>query len=723
MGLKAHGEAALSRRSILPEGSDSRWDWLRGSEAGASCEGHLPQIRSDVGRLGVFYGAEPRLGPPDSFQCTRLSLRAIAGGRLAHFHAPAMTSLINPRSFGWLCAALFGATLFGCSGSGSGSTSFTLHETTQSIASTTVPELSGVLFAFLADEATFGAGGTDLNGDADVIDSVAVVVNTSNQVETELGVAALELEWVGDDLFLIVNETLDGRNWDANPALTSNVLLHWVQGMALPELVATVPATNLPRMVAVSTRLYYHNVTTPVGAFQSNLFFVDAAAPTVPVPVTTQDATAELSVQILGAEGGLLSCVLDETVEGRDLNNDTDMTDTSVLALLDANDVAGILRNVALAVPAASPVRALSTGTNDWLVAFLVDEADQGATNFNDPLLFAASWKPAQCAGFEDADTLDDVLHYLNFALWDMNPGVNPPINTGLVGDGRVVVIPGTAGFVGTLSLESDEGTCDLNGDGDTADRIFRYTQATTPTLPPGAQANMHAVAHMVPGGTFGVVELDTAFVVLVDEAADGEDHDGDAGNDFDLLAWVEPSDANLDAAYRFNHAATGPPLFFGATWMDDLFGRTRMMAAISEDVSGDLNGDLDALDSVPTFPDFVPGPRLNFSGATVAVDPTNPGALLIEGITYFRVLEVTDQRDWNNDGDIGDTVLIRLFESVGSPEYVSVLNNLPRPAVDFAPTETAPNAGVFVVQESMAGEDYNGDGDLGDFVLRYFSQ
>lgn len=638
-----------------------------------------------------------------------------------------MTSLNNARSLGlptvWLGAALLGATLFGCSGSGSDSAAFTLRNTTQSIAGSETPELSGVLMAFLADEATFGVGGTDLNGDADVIDSIAVVVNTSNLVETDLGVAALELEWVGDDLFLIVNEALDGRNWDANPALTSNVLLHWMQGMALPQLVATVPATLLPRMVATSTRLYYHNATTPVGAFNSNLFFVDAAAPTVPVPVTTQDATAELTVQILGVEGGLLSCSLDETVEGRDLNNDADMTDTSVLALLDATDVAGILRNVALAVPAASPVRALSVGANDWTVAFLVDEADQGATNFNDPVLFAASWKPAQCVGFEDADTLDAVLHYLNFALWDMNPGVNPPVNTGLVGDGRVLAIPGTAGFVGTLSLESDEGTCDLNGDGDTTDRIFRYVQASTPTLPPGAQANMHAVAHMVPGGTAGVVELDTAFVVLVDEAADGEDHDGDAGNDFDLLAWVEPSDANLEVAYRFNHAPSGPAIFFGATWMDDLFGRTRMMAAISEDVSGDLNGDLDVLDSVPTFPDFVPGPRLNFSGATIAVDPTNPGQVLVEGVTYFRVSEAADQRDWNGDSDITDTVLIRLFESVGSPEFVSVLNNLPRDAVNFAPTETAPNAGVFVAQESMAGEDFNGDGDMGDFVLRYFSQ
>ena len=634
-----------------------------------------------------------------------------------------MNSLLRTRTPSWLSAAFLATTLAGCSGSGSDSNALFIRSTTQSVAGGATVELSGFLIAFLADEATFGAGGTDLNGDTDVIDSIAVVANSSTGVEIDLGVAALELEWVGNDLFLLVNEALDGRNWDANMALTSDVLLHWTEGMMTPQLVATVAVTAVPRMVSVGTRLYYHNATTPVGAFQSNLFFVDESAPTVSVPVTTQDATAELTVTLLGEEEGLLMCSLDETVEGRDLNNDTDMTDTDVLALLDATDPAGMLRAVGLAVPAGTPIRALSTGANDWLVAFLVSEAEQGATNFNDPILFSGTWKPAQCVGFEDADTLDSVLHYLNFATWDMNPGLNPPINTGLVGNGRVVAIPGTAGFVGTLSLESDEGTCDLNGDGDTTDRIFRYVQASTPTLPPGATANMHAVAHTVPGGVLGVAELDSRFVVLVDEAADGEDHDGDVGNDFDLLSWVAPSEANLDVPYQFNHAASGAPVFFGANWMDEGFGKTRMAVAISEEVGGDFNGDTDVLDSVPSFPDFVPGPRLNFPGATIAVDPANAGAVLTRGITYFRVFETADQRDWNEDGDMTDVVLVRLLESIGSPIFISTLNTLPRLAVDVADGEVSPNVAVFLAQESLAGIDFNLDGDMADFVLRYLPQ
>ena len=44
-------------------------------------------------------------------------------------------------------------------------------------------------------------------------------------------------------------------------------------------------------------------------------------------------------------------------------------------------------------------------------------------------------------------------------------------MNTGIVGVDRVVA---AAGFVGTLSLEADDGPCDLNGDTDTTDRVFR---------------------------------------------------------------------------------------------------------------------------------------------------------------------------------------------------------------------------------------------------------
>lgn len=612
--------------------------------------------------------------------------------------------------------------LGGCGGGSSGGASFFVRSSSVSVAGTTPVEISDAFFAFLADEATTGPGGTDLNMDGDLIDAICVVVNTINVEEIVLPVAVKEFEWVGADLFLIVDEALDSTDWDGDMATTSEVLLHWEQGLMTPEFVATIATTTSPQLLRAGVRLYYHNETTPVGPFMTNLFYVDVSAPTTPVPVMSTDATAQLTVTLLRVEGGLMFCSLDETVEGRDLNNDADSTDANVLALLDATDPAGILRSVALAFSNNAAPRAMSTDVSDWLVAFLVDEAAQGATNFNDPLLFSPTWEPVQCDGFEDADAADAVLHFLDFADWDMNPGLNPPVNTGLVGSTRIVLAPGTEGFIGTLSLESDEGTCDLNGDGDTTDRIFRYVKASSPILPPTDAANLHAIANMVPGGVNGTVHLDGRFVVLVDEAADGRDHNNDPGNDFDLLAWVAPDESNLDVAFVFDHSPSATPVFFGATWMNEIPGNSRMVAAIPESVGGgDFNDDLDVIDSVPAFPDFVGGPRLNFPGATIAVVENNAGAVLVNGTTFFRADEASDGRDWNNDGDQADIVLLRLFESTGSPVFVSVLNNLPRPAVNFSTTEPFPETGVFVIDEPMAGFDANDDGDISDRVIRYF--
>ena len=613
--------------------------------------------------------------------------------------------------------------LGGCGGGSNGGSSFFVRDTSVSVAGTTPVEISEAFFAFLADEATTGPGGTDMNMDGDLIDAICIVINTINVEEIILPVAVKEFEWVGADLFLVVDEALDSTDWDGDMATTSEVLLHWEQGLTTPEFVATISTTASPQILgAGSVRLYYHNATTPVGPFMTNLFYVDIGAPTTPVPVMSTDATAELTVTMLSEEGGLLSCSLDETVEGRDLNNDVDSTDTAVLALLDATDPAGILRSTALAFSSSATPRAMSTAVSDWLVAFLVDEAAQGATNLNDPVLFSPTWEPVQCDGFEDADAADAVLHFLDFADWNMNPGLNPPVNTGLVGTTRIVMAPGTEGFIGTLSLESDEGTCDLNGDGDTTDRIFRYVRASSPILPPTSAANLHAIADMVPGGVHGMVPLDGRFVVLVDEAADGRDHNNDPGNDFDILAWVAPDESNLDVAFVFDHSGSATPVFFGATWMDEIPGNSRMVAAIPESVGGgDFNDDLDVIDSVPAFPDFVGGPRLNFPGATIAVVEDNAGSVIVNGTTFFRVDEAADSRDWNNDGDAADIVLLRLFESTGSPVFVSVLNDLPRPAAEFSTTEAFPEVGVFVIDEAMAGIDANDDGDVSDRVVRYF--
>ena len=52
--------------------------------------------------------------------------------------------------------------------------------------------------AFLADELTTAAGGTDMNGDGDKLDRIAMIVDMVNGSEVRLDVAARELALVGN---------------------------------------------------------------------------------------------------------------------------------------------------------------------------------------------------------------------------------------------------------------------------------------------------------------------------------------------------------------------------------------------------------------------------------------------------------------------------------------------------------------------------------------------
>ncbi|MEM7515423.1 MAG: hypothetical protein AAF368_00675, partial [Planctomycetota bacterium] len=483
-------------------------------------------------------------------------------------------SLPKQRILLFLPLAAFVAPGFSNSSSTTGT--FNVMPTTLGVSGATPLALEERRIAFLADEATTGAAGTDLNGDTDRIDSVATVVDAVTGEETSLGVAASRLAWADDELFLVVDEALDATDWDGDMVTTSLVLLNWNTGLTEPRFIDTLAAGS--EISRVDDRLYYLTETTPMGAFLSNLSFVDEDAPTVPVSVSTTDATAELTLSVLGAEDDLIFLLADETVEARDLNGDTDSGDTSVLLLLDGTDPAGVIRNTELALPAgAETVRADSVTSTDWVVAFLVDEAAQGATNLNDPALFAMSWEPTQCTGPDDADAIDRVLHYIQWNAWNMDPLTTPPVNTGLVGVDQVLVLgnSGTAGHVGTISDEADAGNCDLNGDTDTADRIFRHIEVAAQVLPTTSMDNLHALAN-VPGGTGGAAELQGRFVIVVSEAADGRDLNGDPGNDFDLVAWVDPGALNAEVPFVFDHSANLSGFEFGATWMQQRADRER---------------------------------------------------------------------------------------------------------------------------------------------------
>ncbi|MFT7670913.1 MAG: hypothetical protein ACI8X5_003626, partial [Planctomycetota bacterium] len=235
--------------------------------------------------------------------------------------------------------------------------------------------VEGNLAAFLADE--IGSGFQQLNvHDTDTVDQVAIVVNTITNVETNIGVAAQALQWVGEELFLVVDEVADNFDWDGDMATGGLVLLHWNAGLTDPVFVDSLDENSALSMVGVGTTLFYASSQITAMATESSLYSVDAAFPTTPRPVFTQDAIGGLSPRILGEDNGLVFLALDETVLGdnRDLNGDGNANDSFVLALLDGEgvvDAGGYTLNIRSTelgvVDADVPLRAVSQGSHDWL--------------------------------------------------------------------------------------------------------------------------------------------------------------------------------------------------------------------------------------------------------------------------------------------------------------------------------------------------------------------
>ena len=637
-----------------------------------------------------------------------------------------------------------------CGVGGTGSSAFTVRRSKVSVAASTPVVISGKYAAFLADEATTGAGGTDMNGDGDKIDSIAVVVNMSTTVETKLDVAATAMAWIGSELYLVVDESLDGRDWNGDADTNDIVLLHiTATGLTTtPPVVADfdfidrVSAVGATKLVSFGTNLFYSSARPPVNPTDSNLFVISAATPTTVAMVATMDAVNPLSPTILMKDEGLIFLGLDETTEGADLNGDADMLDTNVLALFDGTLAAPVIRNTGLAMPAAGYVlraRRTTATSHDWNVGFLVSEADQGNTNLNDPTLFAGTWKPSQCVGFEDADALDCILHYLNFAAWDLNPVTSPPVNTGLVGCRKIAI---ANNYIATITPEQGaadpngaEGTCDLNGDGDVLDYVVRWVQMTTPVLPLTPAANIHALTN-VAGGTHGLAELGTRFVIEVSEAQDNLDINGDALKTLDLIGWVTPSgSANTSTPWDFTHGSASST-YIGTAWMTETPDRTHLDLALQEKVMGvNINAhvppiageDLDTLDSVPTFPLFTGSPTyLGFPGIAIAVQTGNSGIVIARNIGFYRVSEAEDSRDWNSDGLETGFVLFRTSLTQGVSSTMGALNSIPgRPAVEFNTEEASPVGCVFLADEQYqgaAGTDLNTDGDSTDLVISYFT-
>lgn len=652
----------------------------------------------------------------------------------------------------------------GCSESGGGGgIIFVSRNTATAFGASGKVFLSERWIVFQADEFTTGPTGTDLNSDGDVIDSVATLVDMGAQTETNLGVAVEDFAILGAadaaQVYLVVSESKDGKDWSGDGPLDDLVLLHVpASGASFAGLtwLCDLEQGNATNLIAAGDRVWFvqePGVGEELVAGETAIHWIDLAAPTtlqrVPHAITAPGTSSDLvealqHPSLLAVDGGLLFFTMDETEEsatiggaaGVNLNGgfsdtalvvDSDATDRHVLGVLEAGSATPVARSFGYAIgDDDGPVRALDLGAGDYLIAFLVSEADQGPDNFNVSSApdLPGSWLPTQCSG-EDADMLDDVLHHVHYQAFLTDSDVNRPRNTGLAGNDRVLALAAGGGnFVATLVDEADT-DCDLNDDGDLDDEVLRWAPVGGGTAYFTAAAGLLAVED-VAGGLDGVSDFDQRFIAVISESDNDADYNGQVNGNLgfkvqNLVAWLDPSAPSPAWVFDHNPNSAGVQAA-GSDWLAERPERDYLLSTFLEGVLGQsLNpggGDTDILDSLPTFARFQSPLDLDFPGPPVATMPGNPGIVIANGFGFFRVDEADDDRDWNGDGDKTDSLLFRLDPvTLTNTNVLSILNDLPRPAVEVGGTIGA----AYIASEPMAGIDFNGDGDTADFVLRWF--
>jgi len=631
------------------------------------------------------------------------------------------------------CLALLLATT-GCSLGGDDDGSAFLVKNTAHATTTQPPTVADGWIVYLASE--FADGATDLNGDGDAVDAVACLFNVKAGTDTVLGVAAVAHAVLGNNIYLVVDEAADGRDWNQDADQLDYVLVHQFWNEALPldpldDTLDTLVDAPLPvPLLRAGNRLYYGSATAGPAVGETGLRYVDLQNPTTPTSVFDVDGRQVL-IRLVAEQAGLLFLAADETIAGLVLNDDGDASDPHVLALLDTTDPDAMLKIAELALPdVVVPVGAAFTAANDWTVAFLVSELQQGA-DLNDPTLFPPGWVAEHCGAVADGDQQDLVLHHLDYAAW-FN-GSAAPVNTGLAGVARALAFEGA---VATLADEQDSG-CDLNDDGDLVDFVPRWIATTPGALPAGSHAQMLAV-RTVPGGAWGLSWNSNKLVAVLSEELSGRDLDTSA-QDHDLVAWLDPEEGTA-ATWRIAHQSStiGTGIsglkFVGSDWLAEKPRQGRLGLSFEESTAGDVLGlpnftlnnclagdlvvkDSDGLDSLPVWSDFE-GEKLDFDGIGYALATNNAGIVVVGGQVFFRGNENNDNRSYNDDADMADDILFRNPVASGCTAVaMSTATALDEPVV----YSDGLGLVAFHCDEAQAGVDYNGDGDQLDFVLRGF--
>ncbi len=387
-------------------------------------------------------------------------------------------------------------------------------------------------------------------------------------------------------------------------------------------------------------------------------------------------------------EGSTIAFSVNEQFgENKDLNGDGDVAD-QVLHLYDVNTKT--ITNLGFA--GAFFIR------DGNFIVFTVNEAQQ-----NQDLNF-------------DGDMGDRILHFYNIGTSTVTNLQQFAVDFNF--DGNTIAFNLNEGIEGV----------DLNGDGDFFDRVLHIYDVNTGITTnlglasgfPFIDGNIIAFASedgAVSGVVYHIFDILSGVVTNLGLTADNGDMDI-KGNIvvFVVDEFTEGVDLNGDGdAFDQNilhvlNISTGVITNLGtSSQIHDLDIKGNIVAFLSDETSGDLNGDGDTLDLIPQIFDAGTGVITNIGLEANAVQ--TEGSFVV-----FTRDEGVDGVDLNNDGDAFDQEVAYIFDIA-----TATITNLE--IVANVPHAIGNNAVVFEVGEEDSGNtDLNGDGDVNDSVLHLFT-
>lgn len=562
--------------------------------------------------------------------------------------------------------------------------------------------------------------GTDLNGDGDLADRVAHVFDIANDVTLNLAVALppssvlFPFSVFQDRVAVLVSEAGQGADLDADGD-RSDLVLHLLG----PDDVLRNTGLAVSASVLVAFDTFGGSAAVLVDEASQGRDLNgdgDLADQVIHVADFATAATQNLALALgpgrdfeIG-ERYLVFAVSEVAQGGVDRNGDGDAVDTGVVHVFDRAQ--GTTRNLGLQ----------ANDRTDFDGRFLVLEVSESAQgqdingdgDHDDDILEVADLdaQSVQSVGLSGTGLLDNGL--LRFSTFEFSEN-----DRDLNGDGDAddlvsyVFDPATHELFETrlaksgvdqlfgrrlltLVSEADQGARDLNGDGDSEDRVPHVFDLDT------RQVTNLAVA-VSDSLSFTNADGDIAAFVVSEAGQGGQDLNGDG-------------DVQDDILYTFD-AGTGALTNTGLTVSGDIVVQGspgRVIFRVREADMGDQNGDGDVQDTVLYVLDTTLGSVVNLGGA-LARDERGFGLFLfVRGdVAAFRVSE-EDQggMDLDNDGDATDEVLHRANLATGAVSNLALAST--RPHIPLGADSI-----VFLVPEAeQGGVDRNGDGDALDLVL-----